>query len=514
MSETHDHEQPEDGRTTPPGSTTHPPSGGPGPSGGPPPRDEPSGVDRFFAWLREMDVRRDTDNKWLGGVCSGVAARLGVDPIIIRLLLLLLIFFGGLGIALYLTAWVLVPSRNGDIIAERGIKDGEVGPLLLAVLAAVVLFGTIFGGRGDWFGWWIWPLWIVALVALVVWLVVRRPSGGPRPPYGPAPQAPGPHPTPPGAQAAPGTFAPPAPAGAPEGAPAEESDDGTSATAGQPAGAQAGSGGYGQQVYAAQPAAYGPPPGSQPHPTQTQPAQLTAGAQPPVYGPPPTGVSVPPPGGRPPRRRVRRAGFLGAVVVSGLALAAYGLMVLIDDQLNWAASGHVVGLAAALAVFGLAVLGMGVAGVRSGFTGLLAAFLAVATWIAVVVPGTDYRGGFGDRRWQPVIAQSQTYELAVGNARLDLRGYPTDPGSVETLTVSMGAGELRIIVPDDLTVEVDGHVNAGTITENGVDLGQVGGSRDGPGLSVNETVGTGPTDVVVDANLGAGQIQIESEAGR
>jgi phage shock protein PspC (stress-responsive transcriptional regulator) len=508
MSETHDHEQPRDDRT-PPGPTTHPPASSAGPSASQPPPDEPSGVDRFFTWLREMDVRRDTDNKWLGGVCSGVAARLGVDPIIIRLLLLLLIFFGGVGIALYLTAWVLVPSRSGDIIAERGIKDGEVGPLLLAVLAGIVLFGTIFGGRGDWFGWWIWPLWIIVPIALVVWLVVRRPSGGSQPPYGSVPPpTPVPHPPAPGTEAAPGT---PAPTGASDVTPGQETGEDTSAPAGQQTTAQAGPGGYGQPVYAGQPAAYGPPPGS-PHPQA--PATPQPGAQPPSYGPPPPGVSVPPPGGRPPRRRVRRAGFLAAVVVSGVALAAYGLMVLLDDQLGWDASAHVLGLAAALAVFGLAVLGMGVAGMRSGFTGLLAAILAVATWIAVVVPGTDYRGGFGDRRWQPVLAQSQTYELAVGNARLDLRDYPTTPGSVETLTVSMGAGELRIVVPDDLTVEVDGHVNAGTITENGVDLGQVGSGRDGPGLSVNETVGTGPVDVIVDANLGAGQIRIESEAGR
>jgi phage shock protein PspC (stress-responsive transcriptional regulator) len=54
-----------------------------------------SGLDRFFAWLRALDIRRDTQDKWLAGVCSGLARRLGVDPLVLRAALIVLVLLGG-----------------------------------------------------------------------------------------------------------------------------------------------------------------------------------------------------------------------------------------------------------------------------------------------------------------------------------------------------------------------------------------------------------------------------------
>ena len=53
---------------------------------------------------------RNTDEGKLGGVCAGLGEYLNIDPVIIRLLFLLLIFAGGF--VAYLVAWIIVPEKN------------------------------------------------------------------------------------------------------------------------------------------------------------------------------------------------------------------------------------------------------------------------------------------------------------------------------------------------------------------------------------------------------------------
>ena len=52
---------------------------------------------------------RNSKDKKLGGVCSGLGDYFNIDPVIIRLAFLLLIF-AGVGVA-YLVAWIIVPEK-------------------------------------------------------------------------------------------------------------------------------------------------------------------------------------------------------------------------------------------------------------------------------------------------------------------------------------------------------------------------------------------------------------------
>ncbi|HEV2831792.1 MAG TPA: PspC domain-containing protein [Hanamia sp.] len=54
---------------------------------------------------------RDDNHKILGGVCSGIAAYFGIDPVIVRVLF---IVFGitGVGFILYILLWIFVPGSN------------------------------------------------------------------------------------------------------------------------------------------------------------------------------------------------------------------------------------------------------------------------------------------------------------------------------------------------------------------------------------------------------------------
>ena len=59
------------------------------------------------------------DGRLVAGVCTGVAAYVGVDAILVRLAFALLTVFGGLGALLYLCAWIVIPDQiDGASIAE------------------------------------------------------------------------------------------------------------------------------------------------------------------------------------------------------------------------------------------------------------------------------------------------------------------------------------------------------------------------------------------------------------
>ena len=65
---------------------------------------------------------RDPDDSVFGGVCAGIAHRLGVDPVILRAVMLVLGLFSGVGIPLYLILWAIVPKARtaAERLAMRG----------------------------------------------------------------------------------------------------------------------------------------------------------------------------------------------------------------------------------------------------------------------------------------------------------------------------------------------------------------------------------------------------------
>lgn len=468
-----------------------------------------NGLDRFFGWIRSVDLRRDGDDKWLAGVCSGIATRLGVDPIVIRAVLVLLVVLGGVGITVYLIAWAFLPNNREEIIAEKALRDGDVLGIILLVVIGLSLIGAN-GLTGDASGiGWIW--WVVVPVGLVVWLVTRNRDGrkaragqsayGPPPasyasPYAPpAPYAAAPAPY----AAQPGVTAPAAsPAHPGQTSPVPESTDSPT-----------------QEYAAVSTTTYAPAPGA------TAPVATPPGG---VYGPPPTPVAPRP---RPPKvPRRRSGGFVATLLVGGLALAAYGATLSIHDAANWPGSDETVALAAALGVLGLGTLVLGLLGRRAGFTGFLAIVLALVTWTASVVPDVTFGGGIGERTWRPSSTDTtERYRLSIGSAELDLANAPDNPGTAREIEARVGIGELRIYIPENLTVEVRSSVGAGDISRIGTaDLGPVApfgvdgdgdpiqlDGRDGRNISTVETFGTGTPDVVVDAHVGLGQILIGKE---
>src|SRR5258708_22836513 len=57
---------------------------------------------------------RNNSDKILGGVSSGIANYLDIDPAVMRLLMILFVFTGGLGILLYIILCIVLPSKYLD----------------------------------------------------------------------------------------------------------------------------------------------------------------------------------------------------------------------------------------------------------------------------------------------------------------------------------------------------------------------------------------------------------------
>jgi len=76
--------------------------------------EDDSGVRRLF---------RDTDNGMIAGVAAGLATYFDIDTIIVRLIFIALVFFGGSGVLLYVILWLLVPEAktNSERLQMRGL---------------------------------------------------------------------------------------------------------------------------------------------------------------------------------------------------------------------------------------------------------------------------------------------------------------------------------------------------------------------------------------------------------
>ncbi len=173
--------------TTPPDTQTPPP----GPDSGP-----------RVSWddVRDLGrLRRVGVDRRVAGVAGGIARHLDIDPLLVRVGFVVLAFFGGVGLLLYLALWLLVPEDGQDwAVIKLDRRSRAVALVAIGVLALVLLVSH---------GWWGSPGPFLLLVAMLGVILVgtrlagrdRRdapPPPAPTPTYGPAPApAPAPPPT-------------------------------------------------------------------------------------------------------------------------------------------------------------------------------------------------------------------------------------------------------------------------------------------------------------------------------
>jgi phage shock protein C len=134
---------------------------------------------------------RSKENKVLAGVCGGIAEYFNIDPVWVRLIAVLLTFADGIGIMMYLIAWILIPvnpdqkdtpkteaervaARISDRVERRNdMSDSQPkGRILIGAIIILIGLGFLFKNLFWWFKFeYVLPL---AVIAIGLFLVFRR----------------------------------------------------------------------------------------------------------------------------------------------------------------------------------------------------------------------------------------------------------------------------------------------------------------------------------------------------
>ncbi len=113
-------------------------------------------------------IQRSTDDRVVAGVAAGIGNRIGVDPLVMRIALVVLTLAGGAGLVLYFVGWLISIEPTPD-------DPAPVAPTLdLRQASAVGLvtlgFTLLLRGLGIWFSdALVWPALIAGTISAVIW---------------------------------------------------------------------------------------------------------------------------------------------------------------------------------------------------------------------------------------------------------------------------------------------------------------------------------------------------------
>jgi phage shock protein PspC (stress-responsive transcriptional regulator) len=437
---------------------------GPGGAQQEPPRLYPAGdpngplpgrqTQNFFDWIRSQGIYRGRD-RWIGGVASGIAHRLGVDPLIIRGVLIVLTVFAGIGVLAYGLAWALLPEPDGRIHVQEAAAGRWTAGMTGALVTSVIGFPSLGTGVWGWdrfgFGAFVWTVfWVGGAIYLVYYLSQRNKIRN-------------------RAAAMPSRYDSAAPAGGAVFAVNPRTDAGPQSAGSFP---QGGGQTYGHpadssRVSGAGPD-WGPPPPSGPIASDSVPA----GPVPPGGYGPASGTTPPPPAAP----RNLGPGAPAVAITVGSALLVGGGIKALDaaNVIDLGDAGN-----ALVWAFGAAILGLGIllAGLRGRTSGILGFFAVVALLIGAifsVVPHGD-RFRFQNADWTPAsIQQAQDgYEITGGAGTVDLTKLTLTPplGSDVVVPIDATASNLTVVIPATVPVHVQADMTMGTLHDGDQDHG-------------------------------------------
>lgn len=531
-----------------PHDTTTPPS--PSASSGtetPPPHPGQAGQHRFFTWMRGLGIVRQ--DAWIGGVCGGIATRLGIDPVIVRGIAVVVAVLGGPVFLLYAAGWLLLPDANDGIHLESLLRGVFEPPIVgIGVLALITFLpiaqgvwwaGAQFWGEPFWpqsLGRALWSLIVLGLiVAFVVWAARRSnwtTRGGAQVPgsrtaSASAPATPGKDATGYGAtdgHAATGretreesaersaektpTASVPAAFAAASPPPTAPTEPPTGATTEEFAAWR-----QQQQAWRQQHAAWRQQQDADQRAIRAQrSAETRAKAQ---------AAAARADAARRARRSAnpRTSGAYVAITLGAALIAGAVVAALAAGTRDWRGHELTMGLATATLVVGAAMVIAGIVRRRSGFLSFVAIVLTLGTLITAPIPaGRQLVGTVGPYAISNYQTPSRFAQLA---GKLDVTAYseltpPGTSGGPQIVDVWQGVGRIDVNVPADLTVRVEATLAHGSIYYLKTDADYT--TR--PATDVHETVsaggdthvstfGTGTSpDVIVKIWQGRGEVDV------
>jgi phage shock protein PspC (stress-responsive transcriptional regulator) len=399
--------------------------------------------------MEARKLYRSRDQRVIAGVCGGIAEHFGIDPVLIRIALVGLAFVGGSGVLAYLVAWIAIPEAperdSGSPGGPSPSGPGGGAPAVLLAIGAIALLPALWWGAWGWHdGPDLFPA--IVLLGIGVWLLVRHSDEEQDPVRYDAP-----------AWSAPGPVTATMPAGD-EPTVADETSAPTTFAEVPPWTAE-----------------FDPVPVVRPWEAESD-------------------EPLPPRGGSIVGRLVFGALLIGGGVVWMLHLT---------DTTELSPG---TGLAIALLIVGTGVLASAWLGRSIGLIvlGALLAF-ALAGVAAVDVP---LRGGFGERTWTPQsgdeLERQSPYELTAGKAVLDLTELERGDHEV---AASVAFGELTVIVPRGVSLELDAEVQGGKIDN---ELGS-----DDEGWDLHTETSHGPSGaertIVAEIDIAFGELTVQRD---
>ena len=526
-----------------PPNTAPPQAGFPGDA--PPP---PIGGNRFFDWMRGLDLPRQPG--WIGGVCAGIASRLGIDPLIVRGIAVVVAVLGGPALLLYAAAWLLLPDNHDKIHLEqvfRGKLEGAIagiGALVLLSMLPVTqgfwVAGAQYWGAPSWGASTGRALWTLVVLGLIVWLVVwiaRRANSNRATPSGDyafAAPASGSGYGSTGSTAASRTTATSTPANANATPNAAPNGNATAAPFGPPSPNTFGS--EGDSAATAPQAPASPAAGAPPEDVAAwREQQALWKAQHDAFRSQQAADRQALNQAAQERARIERMARrqadaderartrshpLYTFVVIGLALITGGVATLLLGDGRFDLGNVPAGLAATLAVLALGIIVNGVRGKRSGGSSAVAILVLIPLLIVSALPqGSHFQ--YGDAvTFRPVDRPGSAqdgYVVPFGNVTVDLRNFYDDPassapGTIDPVALAIGAGTVVVILPDDESINVDMALADGSIETRSA--GRVSGTNEGETFSAAyQPVGSDPGDAAerrldVTIRLGSGSITV------
>lgn len=392
-------------------------------------------------------LRRSVTDRYVAGVAGGIGRHFGIDPTVVRVLFVVLTFFGGSGVLVYAVCWLFVPE-DGRTHGTIHVNSEPRKVLILAAvgIAFLLAVGDAFSGFNVG--------WMIASLAVILALVMiardrrdDRRAAKAAPTWGAAPLA---------------------------------SDGSVPADP-----APAASTGYPSSTAVVDP----------PYASVTPPPAPPTPPAPPAWQPPQPPL-IPP--------RPKRTGVIWFWPTLALIAIGLGTVGIIDANHDVAPAAYPM---VALAISGVMLLVGSVVGRPGGliFLGFVSTFFLSA---ATVVGGFHLSGQSLKAAPQTAADVEPTYEIQNGEMRIDLSQL-SDPENLagREIDLEIKAGEVVVIVPRELNVTVDAEFDfAGGIEIPGYEGGGVQDSvtRNIAGFPAN----TRPAlDLEIDATVG--HIQVE-----
>lgn len=138
---------------------------------------------------KQPKLHRSRTDKIIAGVCGGVAETYDIDPTLVRVIFIILAFWGGVGIILYLLGIIFMPypgeesrvdaKEIGDRIEKvandirenlekrprRHYRGGEIFAVIIILLGILLLLRNLFPWMGAHL---FWPIILILIGVLIL----------------------------------------------------------------------------------------------------------------------------------------------------------------------------------------------------------------------------------------------------------------------------------------------------------------------------------------------------------